>query len=170
MITRVITSPQYKIESILGNNYMFDIQGLWALISIYHNPEKPVIKNAVDVSILKIAGCDKILSVCFGDYTSNEVIDLSNKYRTADKHLNIITEDQAKDIFNFIKDLKNDDQIKTLVVHCKAGISRSGAVGLYACRYYGLDEREFMRENSAIIPNFYVYGILSEMYNPVIDI
>ena len=49
-----------------------------------------------------------------------------------------------------------------VLIHCAAGISRSGAVGLFCCRYFDLDQKEFRRLNSQITPNLHVLNVLNK--------
>lgn len=166
MITRVFTTQEYKIRSLITGTSVSDIEGNWALISIYHDPLRPVITTDEDIEVLRQKGCKKVLPVCFGDYTDKELTEFSEKYKTAHKRINIITHTQACMIVRFIKHLKKYDSIKTLVVQCMQGISRSGAVGLYACRFYNLDENEYFK-SGAIRPNYFVYNKLCEVHNPI---
>lgn len=136
------------------------------MISIYHIPGKPVVNDSTDIKTLRSKGCKKVLSVCFGDYTYNEFIQYRQEYKTAPQHINLITKTQACSIVRFIKHLRKNEEIKTLIVQCKAGKSRSGAVGLYACRYYKLDENEFLKSGT-IQPNWFVYKMLSDIHNPL---
>ena len=69
------------------------------------------------------------------------------------------TKDQAKKLFDFIK--ANRDKEKC-VVHCMAGISRSGAVGTFINGYAKGDWELFMRTNRNIMPNGRVHRMLNE--------
>lgn len=71
-----------------------------------------------------------------------------------------MTIDQAKQIVEFIK--KNKDA-KQFIVHCSAGISRSGAVGEFIADYIGFDRNEFLRDNPAIHPSPYVSSLLKRV-------
>ena len=68
---------------------------------------------------------------------------------------------QAKDLYNFIK--KHDEK-ETCIVHCMAGISRSGAVGTFVNDFYKGDLDRFKRENPYISPNQKVYRMLKEQW------
>lgn len=128
--------PEYAKEHIQGN---------WVLISIYG--EYPVLHTFAQLDTLKSAGCVQYIDCHFADIT--EQIDefvLFNKIH-------------ARKIIDFIDKMK--DEVDTLVVHCAAGISRSGAVGLFVCRYLGLDETEFRKINSNIAPNMHVLKVLN---------
>lgn len=67
------------------------------------------------------------------------------------------SEKQAKELFNFIN--KNSDA-DIAIVHCMAGISRSGAVGLFINDYFDLDYERFKRDNPQIAPNQKVFRLL----------
>ncbi len=49
-----------------------------------------------------------------------------------------------------------------MIVHCAAGVSRSGAVGLFVRDYFSLDYSEFKRQNPHIVPNLWVSKVLRE--------
>lgn len=166
MIERIITFGRSTLRDIIENDTELDVSGGWALISIHKSLKNPPIKNDMDISILREKGCKKILIECFGDYTDQDYIILSDQYKTASKHINLITKTQACSIVRFLRLLKKYDNIKTLITQCDAGLSRSTAIGLYACRFFGLNENEYIKSR-VIFPNYYVYDKLSEIYNPI---
>jgi predicted protein tyrosine phosphatase len=62
----------------------------------------------------------------------------------------------------------NQDK-KAFIVHCSAGVSRSGAVATFI-RYkfiYDIDKEKFMRENRNIQPNLYILNRLMYMDNMI---
>ncbi len=65
-----------------------------------------------------------------------------------------ITSDQAAELCNFIERNKESN----FIIHCQAGISRSGAVALFIHRYYGHELKENFWKVSR--PNYYVLGRL----------
>ena len=69
------------------------------------------------------------------------------------------TEAQANKMFKFIKANREKE---TCVVHCMAGISRSGAVGSFVNGYAQGDWELFMRTNKFIAPNGRVHRMLNE--------
>jgi len=69
------------------------------------------------------------------------------------------SEQQAKELFEFIN--KNRDKT-SCVVHCMAGISRSGAVGTFINGYCGGDWDFFKRMNPQISPNARVERMLNQ--------
>jgi len=68
------------------------------------------------------------------------------------------TEEDAK---NIIKFLDSNRHIKVLMIHCAAGISRSGAVGQFALDYLQGDKEFFAINNKHILPNAEVLRILN---------
>ncbi len=65
--------------------------------------------------------------------------------------------EQAQELYEFI--MSNKDK-KTCVVHCSAGISRSGAVGEFINDLFGESYAEFKRENPHTLPNNLVKRLL----------
>ena len=69
---------------------------------------------------------------------------------TQNKGTKAFSVEQAKEVFNFVK--KHRDK-ETCIVHCAAGISRSGAIGSFINGYTQGDWYEFKRNNLQINPN-----------------
>lgn len=69
------------------------------------------------------------------------------------------SEKMARDLYAFIK---RNAHRKTCIVHCEAGISRSGAVGTFIQGLYGNDWDEFKRVNRHISPNARVARMLNQ--------
>ena len=60
-------------------------------------------------------------------------------------------------IRNFIKEVLEDEDITTLIVHCAAGVSRSPAVAAAISQYLYGDNGNFFETQ---VPNKYVYEVL----------
>lgn len=74
----------------------------------------------------------------------------------------IFDEDLAKETLDFI--LNNKDK-KMCVVHCSAGVARSGAVGEFVNDILGTDDwSTFKKRNPAILPNTLVKTLLNREY------
>lgn len=69
-----------------------------------------------------------------------------------------MSEEQGKEIVEFI--LKNKDR-KRCIVHCSAGVSRSGAIGEFINDLYGEPYQDFKRTNPNIVPNLYIKKLLN---------
>lgn len=75
----------------------------------------------------------------------------------------VFTDYKANKLYEFIK--RNKDK-RTAVVHCSAGISRSGAVGTFIHDLYGTCTYEdFKRRNPMIHPNYHVLSMLRKQHN-----
>jgi predicted protein tyrosine phosphatase len=72
------------------------------------------------------------------------------------------TKEQGIKVIEFLDEIKDVD---TLIVHCAAGVSRSGAVGKFAAEYLGVDYNEFRNTNPQIHPNNTVTRILKNIVN-----
>lgn len=70
------------------------------------------------------------------------------------------TKEQAEEIISFLE--KQEDKI-SCILHCAAGISRSGAVGTFVNDYYRGDNSEFKRNNPHIHPNGLVLRLLNQV-------
>ena len=69
------------------------------------------------------------------------------------------TTEQAKELFNFIESNKDKDYC---IIHCTAGVSRSGAVGTFIDRLFNKDSYEFENTNKYILPNKHILKLLYE--------
>lgn len=122
-------------------------------------------KNTAFISIISSGEFEKsYLKENHKNYLSIKFDDLSNeeyeKYKLShnEKHeLILFSEEQADEIINFIY-LTGAKQI---IVHCSAGVSRSGAVGTFIndC-FKGQDYFGFIKDNPFIKPNSYILNTL----------
>jgi len=146
VIKKVFVIPRNVIE--YSSLKQYHTSKKWALISIF-GEEGPLSSN-----VKSRLTCSELSEHYFDDI-DNEIFDLSGKrqYKLFDKN-------DAIQIINFVNKIQQKD-IPMLIIHCHAGISRSGAVGLFVTRYLGLDEIEFRQNNPRIMPNFHVLNILN---------
>lgn len=121
----------------------------WSLVSI-SSEASPVL----DIERLANLGCKRVLPVYFMDVTPEQVADDPRL------HYGLFTEDQAEIIADFISGLP-DPENHQFVVHCAAGVSRSAAVGVYACRLWGLDPFKELDMNG-LCPNYHVLKLLEQ--------
>lgn len=74
--------------------------------------------------------------------------------------------EHAKKIIDFQKSLS--DKIEYIIIHCTAGISRSGAVATFLQSIYHKNDEDnewFSRNNRHIIPNKHVLKVLNNYAN-----
>jgi predicted protein tyrosine phosphatase len=101
---------------------------------------------------------DNVLRLWFDDVETD--MDLWSPTNTI--HVEAFNSYQAQDTLDFIK---RNEKKKTFIVHCTAGISRSGAVGQFIADYFACDKEEFKRMNPHICPN----GLVSRMLNNLVN-
>lgn len=80
---------------------------------------------------------------------------------TVSNNTKAINNEQAQQIFDFIR--FNKDK-KICIIHCAAGISRSGAIGTFINDLYG-DENflEFKHRNPKVFPNQRILRMLNKL-------
>lgn len=67
----------------------------------------------------------------------------------------------AKEVIKFLSKV---DKKKPLIIHCTAGISRSGAVGEFAAEFLGFNYLDFKKYNPQVIPNTLVKTTLYKVW------
>lgn len=75
-----------------------------------------------------------------------------------------MTQQQAMAIWQFVQ--KHLANIKMIIVHCEAGMSRSPAVAAAICKGLGGDDSRFFEDYQ---PNMYVYRLLLEATPTTLD-
>lgn len=156
MIDRVIVRPREWVEKIIRFNAQVPdpANKQWHLISIYGSSEE--LLTPENKEILRGMNCQEMLSICFWDITEIQYPNVINAHPNA-----VLFEvEHAKKIVSFLDGLKDRPGNETLVVHCDAGISRSGAVGSFASDYFGLNYEEFKKMNR-VLPNYHVRRLLN---------
>lgn len=94
-----------------------------------------------------------VLNLFFDDVKNDLEISPTNPGKTR-----AFTEEDAKQVIKF---LDKNKHIKVLLIHCAAGISRSGAIGQFALDYLNGDRDHFKINNKHILPNAEVLRILN---------
>ena len=89
---------------------------------------------------------ENVLVLYFDDVEQDLETKLNGKPVTA----KAFTLEQGRQVLDFIE--KHKDK-KTCIVHCAAGISRSGAVGTFVNDYFAGDYFKFKQDNPYIHPN-----------------
>ena len=159
MIKNVMVYNQQTMKLILSGRGKLSYNE-WALITISEPGEGDLIKDCEDCKKLARQNCYEHLSLIFHDINSEQRAallseDSNDRFIYFDKNMG----QQILDFLNKIQGMR----IEGLVVQCNAGISRSGAVGIFACRYYGLNETQFRESNKYLAPNTLVYDTLVDL-------
>jgi len=150
MIYRVITKSRQAVEDLLNTVRSLEHS---AIISICSHVSQ-ILMTKKRIEELHVMDCHYILPLVFEDIRKQDESKLLNKHA-------LFNEDMAHQIVSFL-DVLRDKEIATLFIHCDAGVSRSGAVGIFAVRYLGMDEKEFLG-NNIIYPNSTIYDILMKV-------
>jgi predicted protein tyrosine phosphatase len=97
---------------------------------------------------------DNVLNLEFDDVEDDATSIGKNKYK-------VFSKEQAREVVEFIDRNEN----KTFLIHCLAGVSRSGAIGLFLYDYYPWVDREWFDVNvkPRIQPNQRVYSELKKI-------
>ena len=116
------------------------------------------------ISILDVTGLD-----CEGHFEkehSNVKIQHFGDYGELEEGIiegpAVFSKKQAKELIEFIE--ANKDK-QTFIVHCTAGISRSGAIATFINDLYGNSYKEFFNDNRQIQPNYTILRRLREVYS-----
>jgi len=161
MITQIKVYNRQSMELLAryGKASGFPYYGqTWNLISIHGDtPRFMIPENEAE---LKKSGLKNWLSFDFWDIIDDPM--LLDQMQKQYLNYRLFDNQQAAEIVSFIKDRQNESEPSILVCHCDAGISRSGAVGVFASEFCGFGYHKAMNENSNIKPNSMVLRMLRE--------
>lgn len=133
------------------------IPNSYVMISIFSDPQSIVYPDPQVKSLPK--KCKDWLSLCFTDITEKDFkqLELAN-YK---QYYKLFDETHAIQIINFVNIWK--DKVSEFIIHCDAGISRSGSCGLWIARYLNLNIDQFYKDNPNIFPNPWVLQLLTKL-------
>lgn len=130
----------------------------WHLISIHGDSPKYLTDK--NISTLKKLGMLDYLSLEFWDITDDKGILEQLTLHNYDYIL--FSKEHATNIIGFLDKRRFEIGEHILVVHCDAGISRSGAVASVAAEMYNIPQQEFLKQNPYLRPNWYIRRVLRE--------
>jgi predicted protein tyrosine phosphatase len=138
----------------------------WYLISIYSDDD--LLLTDKNKEVFKEMGCRLALPLSFWDISDKQAVDISEgtdeQAKRLQKTMTLFSTEQAKLVIGFLTTCDQDDETDcVLVVHCDAGISRSGAVGTFAVDFLRLNYQEFTKGNPYLRPNYFVLRVLRNM-------
>ena len=148
IVPRVYFYKQMQLAGITDENV--ELNSGWAFISIQSTKalepsESPYFKM----------DHENVLTLTFDDITDKDT-DVLTQYKGS----RLFDTTDAKKIISFVE--KNKD--RKFLIHCTAGISRSGAVGTFIQRVLGIGYKKFLKDNPNISPNAYVLSVLMSEY------
>lgn len=104
-----------------------------------------------------------VLNMTFADLEEDKELPILGENRT--ETFKAMTREQAAELYQFIKANKDKEAV---LIHCTAGVARSGAVGVFINDFIGGNYHELMRNNPSIQPNSHVYRLLhNEWYKDI---
>ena len=105
---------------------------------------------------------DNVLQLYFDDVTEDCEVPIMGRDTT--HTVKAMTTEQAYNIINFVSKMIEIGKTKNVLIHCRAGISRSGAVGSFLTNLLNIPYTEFKRYNPQILPNPHVLSTLNRLY------
>lgn len=109
-------------------------------------------------NIISINDSELVFNETYGNLLSLVFDDIELDFG---RNLKLFDMEQAKQVVNFLDKMYFESRAyKPLLIHCTAGVSRSGAVGEFACKYLGYDYERFRKDNRQIVPNTHVLKTL----------
>jgi len=132
----------------------------WYMVSIYGKSQGPLITKE-SLSVFHKLGLQKFVSLNFWDIDDKQFHNLKLEYPEA----TLFNKGHAAKIIALLDIAQKDIKDSVLVIHCNAGISRSAAVGTFACDYCQLDYNKFIKDNPGTYANQYVLNILRRKAN-----
>lgn len=132
----------------INNDNIEEKNSFFISVNNTFDEDKPILENKSNVKVMFFDDVDRDISV--------PLIGGGSRLKA-----NAFTIEQAEELYSFIKKQKG----KLLgVVHCSAGISRSGAIGTFLCDYFNVDWFEFKKDNPHIHPNNHVLKLLKTVH------
>jgi len=160
MIDSILVLPRHIVDNIIM--HADPAPGIWNLISIYGDSEELLTEGAIE--ILREKGLGNYLSLEFWDLSDKEFDEVKADYPAAV----LFDKEHAKKIIKFVEELQESDEKHKLIIHCDAGVSRSGAVGCFINDVRGGSHDMLMLKNPNILPSAYVSSVLNRVYREMI--
>lgn len=143
-IVKTLAVPYHVMEDYLSGNPTNRItvmansyDKVW-IISVMNPEDEPLVKPS-----------EHCLPLHFHDVDDEE-----------EMHFKLFNREMAHEVVAFLKKANADEGRNLLVVNCHAGVSRSGAISLFARGVFGLDYSEWRRDNPQVEPNLLVTRLL----------
>lgn len=140
MVPKLVFDKMMAEAGINDDNV--DNSSVWAFISIQNS-------KALDHNVNPYFKLEHkhVLTLTFDDITDKDQ-DVLDQYPGSV----LFNEDHAKAIIEFVE----AHLLSDFVIHCTAGISRSGAVGEYVRRKLRVNYDKYNRQNPHVLPNAWV--------------
>jgi len=157
VIKQIKVSNRFAMDMVVATRGFKFPYDHWYLISIYGGEKE--FTTDKNIPILKDMGCVDMCSLNFWDITDKDYPKVAAHF----PDVILFNKGHAKKIIDILNVAQKDIEDSVLVVHCSAGISRSGAVGTFACDFCNLDYNEFIKANPYIMANQHVLSLLRKV-------
>ena len=148
----IIVIPKINMKLILATNR--SVVNECNIISIIDPGEKFLFDEPTPPNVLQLK---------FNDLEADEYKTDKELAKVEEMGWILFNEGHAQSIINFLNGINTD---KDLIVHCTAGISRSGAIGDFARVKFGIPFGEFILKNPQIQPNSWIRRTLLALEYP----
>jgi predicted protein tyrosine phosphatase len=144
-------------DVVLLGHKSFPYEGQrWSLVSIHTNADKFLRQPVIE--LLNKKGMSDHLSLRFWDATNDpkplrQIVSLYHQPILFDEKM-------ADEVVKFVDKIIAEKDPIIFIAHCDAGISRSGAIALFAVERAGLDIGTYFQENPKVNPNPFVLRLL----------
>lgn len=165
-----ICDSTYNIPERLKPAYAFSYSEFCSLMDRHHiSDDNPELKNSAFIEVMGEQELiympmyfkkdhPNVLRLYFDDI--DEPLDVKYFDGRDGGHLEPMTEEQGKQIVDFVK---ANEHRGSFLVHCAAGISRSGAIAKWITEYFGGDEAYYKQMNLYTVPNQRILNILRDV-------
>jgi len=144
----VITSiTVLSYEAMLERARGHRIPANTSVVSIVDPEEEPIFEEDTE----------RIITVRFHDLDPDWPVDPERDPRPS---YVFMSEEDAKRIVDHVVRFHEHPERWECLVHCMAGVSRSGAVGTFIQRVAGIPAEHFLTQNTGLHPNRYVLKLL----------
>ena len=151
MIKEIKVMNRFGAEMVLlGLTPIPSLLTRWALLSI-NGFDEPFLVEGKSLRNMEKSGLEMVMSIRFDDIKGMEY----EKIKVVHPKIILFNEGHAKKIIEFIDLLQRKQEPTLLLIHCSAGVSRSGAVATFVSEYLSVPFSD-----EYILPNSYILEIL----------
>jgi len=151
MIKQIKVMNRFGAELIvMGLSPVPTMMPKWALLSI-NGFDEPFLIEGKNMESLEKDGLTMVMSIRFDDILGEDY----EKIKPVYPKIILFNEDHARKIIEFLNLAERKLEPMLLLIHCNAGVSRSGAVATFASEYI---REPLLDEN--ILPNPYILETL----------
>lgn len=143
------------IETFFPSHWFICING-----TVPGEENKPFLESRLNVLNLFFDDIDE--DILIKVFYRNEQDEIESKNHTC-KSFDSNNANETIRFLTLISHFAKKEENINLIIHCHAGISRSGAIGVFANDFLGLKYEDFKQENPHVLPNSKVLRELNKV-------